>query len=570
MILNTALFVSLGENMALLLSLVFLYSTVIPFLKNLPSTAQQFIIGLLFGIIALLGMRVQIEVTTGISIDSRVVIVAIASVFGGFRAGLTAGSMVSLYRYSLGGIGTTAGIGAIIVGALIGGIFRYRWYAHLTYMRHRHFLLLGIALAIQGLLWVFVMPLDIAIPAFEKLAFPILLFYPFATLFFGVLFSHELARNEAEKTLESERGLLRTIIDTSPNYIYVKDLNGQFILSNIAQTKKLGKTSVDEVIGKNDFAFHTTEKAEQVQANDATIMNTKEPVMNQLEEDHSKSDQTQWFLTSKIPLKDTNGKVNGLLSIAHDFTERKQAEDIRLENERLTVALEKEKELADLKEQFMSTITHELRTPLTSIMLGSEKLKLHWEKMSVEMRETNLDRLINQAQQLDNLISEISTSMQASRGYLNYVPAQTNLITICEGCMEKIDGMRSNQHVLFTHEGQFDSVYIDGKLMDHAIMNLLTNALKYMPDGGTVEFKLSCTDDNIIIQIADEGIGISETDQAYLFSPFFRGENVGGIRGTGVGLSIVKEIVELHGGTITCESTINVGTTFTITIPLRR
>jgi len=107
----------------------------------------------------------------------------------------------------------------------------------------------------------------------------------------------------------------------------------------------------------------------------------------------------------------------------------------------------------------------------------------------------------------------------------------------------------------------------DAKLLRQILTNLVSNAIKYSPDGGNVGVNLSCEDSQIILQVSDSGIGISPEDQIQLFQSFSRATNVGAISGTGLGLSIVKKCVELHGGEITLTSEVGVGTTFTVTLP---
>jgi signal transduction histidine kinase len=109
---------------------------------------------------------------------------------------------------------------------------------------------------------------------------------------------------------------------------------------------------------------------------------------------------------------------------------------------------------------------------------------------------------------------------------------------------------------------------IDEKLLQHILLNLLTNAVKYSPEEGEVRFEVWEKDDVVHFQISDQGIGIPQDEQARLFEPFHRAKNVGDISGTGLGMAIAKENVDRHGGTIECHSEIGVGTTFTVTLPL--
>lgn len=562
------LFITLGENMAILFSIVFVYSLAIPLLNHLPDTFKNIVIGSLFGIIAIIGMFYPVQIEPGIIIDSRVVVVAIAGIFGGLRAGTTAGFMVSVYRYSLGGIGTTAGIGAIVVGAIIGIIVQRRMRPNFTYLHDWHFLLVGLVLAIQGLLWTFVLPLDIAWSAFQRFALPVLVFYPVATLFLGSLFSHELSRRDTEKALNKEQTLLRTLIDSMPDYIFVKDKEGRFLLSNNAHRKYHGVKSLKKIIGKTNFDLNSDEEAQRFEGSDQIVFETGQSIQNIVEETHKHDGTPIWVMATKVPLRDEHGEIFAVLGTIRDFTEHKKSEDVRVENEHLRGALDQEKEHLAIKDRFMTTIAHELRTPLTGISLAGSKLKRYWRQMDEATRVSNIDRIIEKVQHLDQLLGEISMSMQASRGFLTYQPDFVNLVTTCETVIDKLDGSLSESHKLeFTHSEGLDCILLDQQLIDHSLVNLLTNAIKYMPDGGNITLDVKKVDENVLIQITDEGLGISKEDQKNLYVPFFRGSNVGVIGGTGVGLSIVKDIVNLHGGNISCDSVVNQGTTFKIELP---
>jgi signal transduction histidine kinase len=155
-------------------------------------------------------------------------------------------------------------------------------------------------------------------------------------------------------------------------------------------------------------------------------------------------------------------------------------------------------------------------------------------------------------------------------------------------CRDLVEGMRvvvenahigkNHQHALaqrslceiaFTNTGNCTNAQMDEKLLGHILTNLLSNVIKYSPKGGTVQFDLVCTDFEYVFRITDRGIGIPEEDQQCLFESFSRASNVGTIQGTGLGLAIVKKAVDLHGGTISVQNQVGVGTTFTVTLPLK-
>jgi signal transduction histidine kinase len=138
----------------------------------------------------------------------------------------------------------------------------------------------------------------------------------------------------------------------------------------------------------------------------------------------------------------------------------------------------------------------------------------------------------------------------------------------CRELVEEMDpdGM-SQTSITFSSQGDSNDAYLDEKLLRQILTNLLSNAIKYSPQGGIVQFDLECRDGVVRFSIQDEGIGIPAADQKRLFESFHRASNVGTLPGTGLGLSIVKKCVDLHGGQIAVESAVDVGTTFTVTLP---
>jgi signal transduction histidine kinase len=139
-------------------------------------------------------------------------------------------------------------------------------------------------------------------------------------------------------------------------------------------------------------------------------------------------------------------------------------------------------------------------------------------------------------------------------------------------CRELVDELqltlKTEHSISFMCLASCKEACLDEKLLRQFLTNLISNAIKYSPEGGNIQFDLMCRDDTATFRIRDRGIGIPLKDQAQLFEPFYRSSNVGTISGTGLGLAIVKRCVELHGGEIAVESEVGVGTTFTITLPL--
>ena len=243
----------------------------------------------------------------------------------------------------------------------------------------------------------------------------------------------------------------------------------------------------------------------------------------------------------------------------------------KLEND-LREALDKERRLVELKSRFGATASHEFRTPLALIRTSSDLLMHHYDRLNENRRHEHFSMISTQVQQLANLIDDLLTISRADTVGSYFRPQAMNLPEYCAGITREIQWIASSTHRIgFACVGDFKPVMIDPDLMRRALINLLTNAIKYSPNGDTVQFLVSYLGDEgaITFQIHDKGIGIPAEDQRHLFDTFFRASNAAHIQGTGLGLAIVKRTVEAHSGTVNFSSVPGQGTTFIITIPIR-
>ena len=228
-----------------------------------------------------------------------------------------------------------------------------------------------------------------------------------------------------------------------------------------------------------------------------------------------------------------------------------------------------EKELNELKSRFISITSHEFRTPLTTILGATEVLKHYGQNWSASKKETYLDRIQTNVKHMNNLLEDVLVLSKGEAGKTEFNPLPLNLIEFCQNLVEEFQlGEHTTQELIFSCQGQCSQAHVDEKLLRHILSNLLSNAIKYSPDGSIIQFKLTYKEPAHIFQIQDQGIGIPVKDQKHLFDSFHRASNVGKINGTGLGMSIVKNAVDRHGGTITVDSTVDIGTTITVAIPV--
>ena len=271
----------------------------------------------------------------------------------------------------------------------------------------------------------------------------------------------------------------------------------------------------------------------------------------------------RWVWDRCFPIRNAAGDVYRRGGVTQDITERKRAEEVRR-------TLEKERELNELKLRLFSMISHEFRTPLSTILVSAQLLENSSKEWSEEKKLKNLHRIQSAAKTMNYLLSDILTLTRAETGNLEFNPQPLDLESFCQSLVEETEvSYRAQQNIFFISDSSCKQVIMDEKLLRSILTNLLSNAIKYSSEDSNIYFILSCESEKAVFQIQDQGIGIPLEAQKNLYDFFYRCQNVGDVPGIGLGLPVVKKCVELHGGNISVESKVRVGTTFTVTIPLK-
>ena len=235
----------------------------------------------------------------------------------------------------------------------------------------------------------------------------------------------------------------------------------------------------------------------------------------------------------------------------------------------LQVALAAEKELNQLKGSFISMVSHEFRTPLGVILSSSNILDRYLDRLPPEKRAAQLRAIRKSIHRMNDLIDDVLLLGKFDAGALNCQPETVDLVTFCLRLAKEVESAAARDGAI-----QFSAAPLNGEavadegLLQHILTNILGNAVKYSAPDQPVEFTLTRCGINAEFVIRDHGCGIPAADQARLFTAFYRGGNVGQQPGSGLGLVIAKRCVDLHGGTIRCESQEDQGTTFFVNLPL--
>jgi PAS domain S-box-containing protein len=233
----------------------------------------------------------------------------------------------------------------------------------------------------------------------------------------------------------------------------------------------------------------------------------------------------------------------------------------------LNTALDKEKELNELKSRFVSMASHEFRTPLTTMKSSLSLVTKYGEQNDTENQAKHVSKIKTAINNLTDILNDFLSVGKLEEGGLENMPEAMNLRIFISDVVTEMNGMTINGQRLIHKYAGIENALLDKKLLKNILFNLISNAIKFSPEGGEIEINGQVNETSVKISVKDNGIGISKEDQKHLFERFFRGHNAIHIQGTGLGLSIVSKYVELMNGSLDFTSAENKGTAFTIIIP---
>ncbi len=374
--------------------------------------------------------------------------------------------------------------------------------------------------------------------------------------------------SEKENKLTQELNLLQTLMDAIPDKIFFKDVNSRFIRINQAKAEELGLIEPIEAQGKSDFDYVATDIARKQYNDEQKLLKSDIPIINNLEKKEYDDGSVQWFSVVKVPFKDQNGKIKGIVGISREVTEQKEAELL------LKDAKKKAEEADSLKTAFLANMSHEIRTPMNAI-IGFSDLLIDPE-ISEEERKGYIDYIRTNGENLLNLIDDIIDTAKIEAGQIKINPTRCDLNVI----MDELYLYFSNQLVKMdkqqidfqiekaVDEDQFE-ILTDPYRLKQILSNLVNNAIKFTEEG---QIKFGYIFKNLTtleFYVSDTGIGIQKENLAFIFERFshFESRFDYNVAGTGLGLAISKKLVELMGGNIDVESESGKGTRFVFTLP---
>ncbi len=364
--------------------------------------------------------------------------------------------------------------------------------------------------------------------------------------------------------LQESHTRLEAILNHVVDGIVTVDRHGYILTANQAMTVIFGY-SPEELIGCNLDQL-VAPAYQQGEGDSISRFMVRNMVGHEIEGQRKDGTHFPMYIAMTRMQMDNHLMYTG---IVQDITARKQLEAERLEKDRLGVALDNERDMRRLKNRFISMMSHELKTPLASIRLASDFLKHYADRATPDEKNEAIVAIEAQVKYLAEIVDDVTTLSKTEFMGEELNRETYDLETYLRDIIEELEWVHHKTHrLIYTGVERRVEGHFDRKLLRRAITNLLSNAIKYSPLGGDVCVELTVEGSLATIKVSDSGIGIPPEDLPRLFEAFHRAENVGTLPGTGLGLAIARQAVELHGGTISVQSQVGVGTTFTITLPL--
>ena len=364
--------------------------------------------------------------------------------------------------------------------------------------------------------------------------------------------------------------LFSDLMEHTPDVIYFKDNKGRILMVNKAYTKGL-KTTVKKVIGKTDFDFFSKKRAEVMAKDDEQVLKDGKLIIDKIERATRHDGIDNYVSTTKVPRYDDKGKIVGLIGITRDITRRMHLEQVWKEKVRIEKKVEMLEGMNRLKSEFISSVSHELRTPLAII---KQLVSLIYDGTVGEINSKQKEILMktgNNIKRLKKIIDEVLDISRIERGALKFNYTLINLNDLIEESADFFKRIAKDRGIDLSYKlpNKQVNIFIDCDRVNQIIFNLIDNAIKFTEDQGKIRIEIKILETKVRIGVIDTGIGVTKAGMNELFNKFVQVSQKASAekKGIGLGLSLVKELVERHGGEIWVESKLGVGSKFYFTLP---
>lgn len=378
--------------------------------------------------------------------------------------------------------------------------------------------------------------------------------------------------SELEQLLDKLRvteSLFQQISSNTSDLICLHNLDGRIAYVSPSSTFFIG-VSPEHLIGIDPYQMVHPDFQEQVKRSHQKIVRGETTGgTGQIQIQLVRVDGTSLWVEIQFTLvTNAKGEPESILTVSRDIMHHKRIE------EEMKMALMKERELNEMKSRFVNTISHEFRTPLATMLTSVDLLELVSDYIETPRTKDKVLRhsgiIREEILRINELMNEVLLLGRQQANTIVFRPEQVEVVSLCKEVIAKTFRHKKLQVRLDFNSPVTELPWrLDRTLMTHVIRNLLSNAVKY--GGGAdknILFELAVKDKSLILSITDFGIGIPPEEIDRLFEPFFRASNTGTISGTGIGLSLIRQFVKMHGGEVSVRSRLNESTTFTVTLPV--
>jgi len=378
-------------------------------------------------------------------------------------------------------------------------------------------------------------------------------------------------RRKAQAELRRNEERFRLMLEAAAEGILLVNQAGQITLVN-RQFEQIFGYNRDEILGQSVEVLlpeasrirHVSERDQYLQRPEARLMGMGRELQGR------RKDGSAFPVEVSLSPIDVDGTMQVMCFVV-DITERKQLEEQRIYAQTLEVQLQKEREIVELKQRFMSMISHDFRTPLAVMGMACEILQKHYHRLSPDKIQERIRALDAQVRQMAAMLDEVSLLNKSHANRLECEPEPLEILKFCRMIIDNILLSDDNKHrFLIELDETLGVIQADKRLLEHILMNLLSNAVKYSPLGSTVTFTMRRDGLDVLFHIQDEGMGIPKADQPRIFEEFYRAGNARSVKGSGLGLAIVRSSVLAHNGSITLDSDEGRGTTFAVRLPIHQ
>jgi len=388
----------------------------------------------------------------------------------------------------------------------------------------------------------------------------------------------EMRVQQRTQELQEREQFLKTVLDTFPLFVFWKNRESVYLGCNQNFAISAGVADSTEIVGKTDYDMPWREtEAELYRQDDSSVIDSGSTKLGIIETQHRPDGQKIWLETNKLPLRDLQGEIIGVLGTYQDISDRKYAEEkLWQTNEQLMRATR-------LKDEFLANMSHELRTPLNAILGMTESLQEEIFGAVTPEQIKALQLIETSGTHLLSLIDDILDLSKIEAGQITLDLKTTSIDSLCNSSLSfvKQQSIQKHIHIETKFSQDLPEIHVDERRIRQVLINLLNNAVKFTPEGGKITVEITSLaiappdtyaqtpQECLRIAVSDTGIGIAPNDIQKLFRPFVQIDSALNRQytGTGLGLALTKRIVELHGGWVDLTSELGVGSCFAFNLP---